>query len=599
MAQNRDLLQEAISNIKSQQIAAAPVTPEVAPAQDADVLQQALANLGQRQGVMPPAQIQQPVTPPREEGISPYITRPLKTFVGTGQELAEFVAKVPRLAGIDVGRPPKVVEPGIGEKLGAGVIEYLLGGEALKAAPIVQKGIQAVGKIPGIGRALASPMAQRAAGAAALGAIEREKEPLKGAAVGAVLSPVMELGLLAPRALSSVFRQLKLNPAVMRDTVKNEFNSFIDTTESALGLKKGQDIDKAAFDLVNSRYANVEKEAGNLYKDAEAALEDVKISTGGIKNTFDQEMSLLKDSIDTKDKRAYRSLLTLRQDVENPAKFLRNLNREKTDAYKTGNFSLINSLDNIGKDFEDSIRLESILPGNEALRAGRDKLRIASDFFKTNVVPFRKRAPVKLEAGKRKPVFTEFFKAHSADKSKGFLKKIGSNIEDLEHISRISPEINDYLSFSELKKGFNDPESFVNSFRKLTNEQKNKYFSPETLDRLDRFDRLYEEHPKIFQKPKDVTEGSLKKQLISGMPSLVAAGSTYTLTRNPMLSLMAAGVPPAARGLLGAFGRTPTARRLLMGELEKVGRPSVERPLLRGLVRGGLLGAILPTEEGR
>lgn len=559
-----DLLQQAIGNIRGQQVA----PPADAGVPSDDVLQQAISRLSPKQEA----------TKPRDEDMfrAPAWAQkePIRTLTGIGQELAETAYKVPRLFGVDIGRPPKAVETGLPEKIGAGAVEYGLGAGALKAAAPIQKALETLGKIPKIGRMLVSPIAQRAAGAAAMGAVETPEKPLKGAEIGAALSPLLDLGLASPKLLRPAFNKLRLSPTLLRPTVKKEFNSLVDTTASKLGIKKGQDVEKAAFDKLSSEYEGLQKQAGKLYESAEKTLEGVPYSTENVRRILNEEMVAMEGSADPFDRKAYRSLNSLQQKINNPAEFLRELNREKRSAYKAGNFNLIDPLEKIGENFEEAIRRDSQLPGNEKLVSGMEKLKEASDFFKENIVPFRQRGVELTEYGKRRPTLTEFFKAHSAGTSKGLLNKIGSNIQDLQHLERISPEMKDYFALSEFKKGFNDADKFIKSFKNLSDEQKNVYYTPEQLDRFEKFSNLHEEHPEIFEKAK----------------------RPLPIEEVPFLSLRGLGISAIPKEILGRLGKTGVAPSALESELERSASTS---PLLAGLAKGGLLGAFLPMEEQR
>lgn len=507
---------------------------------------------------------------------------PLKALIGTGQELSEFLTGIPRLAGLDV-RAPKIVETGIPEKLGAGAIEYMLGGGALKAIPALQKGIGLAREIPAIGRALAAPMTQRAAGAAAMGAIGEPEQPLRGAAMGAAISPAIEAGFKVPENAVSFMTKSKWSPFhyMMMPHIRREFNEFIGNTGKKLGITTEHDVDRALYDRLNTKYTGLEEEAGKLYDSASDLLEDVPYPIENIKKTFTKEKDLYSGSADAMDRKASRVLGILEEKINNPGTFQRALHKEQGQAYKTGNFDLIDSLKNIKNIFNKD--LKDFAETKEApaqLKEGLGLLKEADTFFKENVVPFRERGSAKLQYGKRKPILTEFFKSHSADTSKGLSNRISSKIQDLEHMEKISPEVKEYLQFNHLKEGFNNPESFIKNFSKLTKDQKDSIFSKSQIDRFNKFQKIYDKNPKAFQ------EATWKSKVLS--PG-AAAGFTALSSVLPFplaTPLAAAGL--TGLGTLKGLSTIPGIREAYISGAR--GLPTTGRDTARDILIGSLLG---------
>ncbi len=437
--------------------------------------------------------------------------------------------------------------------------------------------------------------------AATFGMMESPEHPIKGAMIGAVSAPLVDLGLQVPSVFSKFIRKAKLSPRIISPRIKHEFNSFIDDIGKRIGITRDQDIDKAAFKLVNARYNELTEASGSLYKKAENILKSVRYLPKETNNALNYEMALFKKAIDPKGIKSYEILnsLTKPKKIKNPGNFLRNLNEAKREAYNEGNFDLITSLRNIENIFKNSLKKQSFREKQfykrSNLKEGSEALEEATKFFSDHIVPFRERATVHVGTGKHRRVLTEFFKSHNAGTSKGFANKVSSNIEDLEHISSILPEVNNYLVFGHLRKGYNNPEKFITNFSKLTKEQKRRYLNADQLSRLENFLKLYEEMPEAFALPKKGEPEKIMKEFKKALPSALAAGSAYTLTGNPFLSILAGTLPSATRGILGTYGRATAAKRipaeLITGRLpdRTISSRMRESPILGALARVGAL----------
>jgi len=507
---------------------------------------------------------------------------PLKTWIGTGQELSEFLSGIPRLAGLDV-RSPKIVETAIPEKLGAGAIEYMLGGGALKAAPAIQKGIGVARQIPGIGKALAAPITQRAVGSAAMGAIEDPEHPVRGAAMGAAISPAIEAGFKVPENAVSFMTKSKWSPFhyMMMPHIRREFNEFIGNTGKKLGITTEHDVDRALYDNLNQKYTGLEEEAGKLYDDASDLLDGVPYPVENIKKVFTKEKDLYSGSTDALDRKSARVLGTLEEKINNPGTFQRALHKDQGQAYKTGNFDLIDSLKNIKEIFNKDLKgFADTKEASPELKEGLGLLKEADTFFRENVVPFRERGSAKLQYGKRKPILTEFFKSHSADSSKGLSGRISSKIQDLEHMEKISPEVKEYLQFNHLKNGFNNPESFIKSFSKLTKDQKDSIFTKSQIERFNKFQKIYDKNPKAFQ------EATWKSKVLSPATAAGATALSSVLPFPLATPLAAAGL--TGLGALKGLSAIPSVREAYISGAR--GLPTAGRDTARDVLIGSLLG---------
>ena len=491
MAKDKDLMQQAIANLQAQ-TKAAPKSPV-----KVDLMAQATKNLGGK--------------PPEEDiWAAPDIVQkipPLKFAVGTGQELAEFLGNIPKLFGAKY-EVPKVVETGLGEKAAAGVLEYLLGGAGAKAIPAIGKGFQALGQIPKVGRALASPMAQRALGAATMGAIGQPEEPLTGAAMGGALSPAVELGFKIPGKTVDMLANAKWSPFhnMMMPHIKREFNEFLLSAGKKLGLSEEHDVDKALFGKLKDQYHNVTKVAGKLYDKAEKGFKDVKYPVYWKEGLRGRTMPLIKDIRDTYEKstdsfgiKINKTMKNLEEKIDSPVDFRRSIHKAEGEALKTGNHDLLESLRNIESKFDKSLSEIASKTKDPMLTKALGFIKDADNYFKENVIPFRERTPVKVAGGARKRVPTKFFQAYGKDTSKGLSKKITSSIEELEHMSKVSPEAKEHFILGHLQEGYNNPEKFIQEYSALKKEQKDAIFSKEQISRFNKFKKVYEKNPMAFK----------------------------------------------------------------------------------------------------
>ena len=491
MADN-SLLQQTIDEIKREQVSSA--TPE----KDSALLKQTLRELGAK---------------PQEENIweAPEFVQkiaPLKAAVGTGQELAEFLGNIPKLFGADF-EVPKAVETGLGEKAGAGIIEYLLGGAGAKAIPAIGKGFQALGKVPAVGRALASPMAQRALGGAAMGAIEQPEEPLKGAALGGAISPAVELGFKLPVKTVDMLVNAKWSPFhnMMMPHIKREFNEFLLNTGRKLGLSEENDVNKALFGKLKGQYGAETKISHGKYEAAKKAFRDVKKPVYWKEGLRGRTMPLIKDIRDTYEKstdsfgiKINKTMKNLEQKIdENPVDFRRAVHKAEGEALKTGNHDLLESLRDIENKFDKNLSDLVSRTKDPRLSKALELMKGADTNFKNKVVPLRERSPVKVAEGAMKRVPTKFFEAYGKDTSKGLSKKITSSIEELEHMSKVSPEAKEHFILGLLQEGYNNPEKFIKEYSALKKEQKDAIFSKEQISRFNKFKKVYEKNPMAFK----------------------------------------------------------------------------------------------------
>jgi len=522
-------------------------------------------------------------------GVSPQQT--IKTLIGTGQEMAQFAAnisnlmsRIPGVKEIDY-RVPEIVKTGISEKALAGIIEYLAGGGLAKALPFVQKGVQAARAIPGIGRALAAPITQRAAGSALMEAIERPEEPLKAAAFGATLAPAAELGIkyapTVPRKAIDFMTKTKFSPfhKMMMPHIRTEFNQYINTIGNALELTPEHDVDKAIFDHLSSKYDLFSAEGKVLYNAAHTSFGDIKYPINFKKLLKNQVKPLFE-----KENVTYEGT-SLKEKVINPVNFKRELHALQSKAYRDANIDLANSLNEIETGFDDVINKYS--PENEELTNALGLLRTADKYFKENIVPLRETKQVTLAGGKRKSIPTEFFKAYGSGQSKGLAPKMLNNIQDLEHMNKIAPGIKNYLSFSNFKGGFDKPHEFIEQFSKMTKDQKEILFDEKTLKRLNKYKTIYGKNPEAFKKHSFA--------LPTGAMSAAALASTFVP--------YGTAVTPFALGGLGAIGgakllsRFPGIREAYISGAPAAAAMGPTQEMLAKILTGGLIGTTQKINE--
>ncbi len=514
---------------------------------------------------------------------------PLKFAVGTGQELAEFLGNIPKLFGAKY-EVPKVVETGLGEKAAAGVLEYLLGGAGAKAIPAIGKGFQALGQIPKIGKALASPMAQRALGGAAMMGVGDPEHPARAAATGLVASPAMELGFKIPSKTVDMLATAKWSPfhSMMMPHIKREFNEFLLSTGKKLGLSEEHDVDKALFGKLKDQYHAVTKGATARYNIAKKAFKDVKYPIYWKEGLRGRTMPLIKDVRDTYEKstdsfgiKINKTMKNLEAKIDSPVDFRRSIHAAEGEALKTGNRELLESLRGIESKFDKSLFDLGRRAKDPMLSKALGFMKSADTYFKKNVVPLRSRKPVKVAEGAMKKVPTKFFQAYGKDTSKGLSKGIRSHVEELEHMSKVSPEIKEHLILDHLKEGYNNPEKFIKEYSALKKEPKELMFSKEQISRFNKFKKVYEKNPKAFQK------GSYKEAIlpaIGGVGALTAAFLPHSAFTAPAIG----GATLGALGGAKALSMSPAAREAYISGASPI-IPKA-KDALRNLVMGALLG---------
>lgn len=581
MAKDKDLMQQAISNIQARKTASKP------PA-ERDLMSQAISRL---KGTPTQENIwDDPATwaAPEIVGKIPG----LKSLVGTGQELAEFATGIPRLFGADIARPPKAVETGLGEKVGAGILEYMLGGAGAKAIPAIGKGFQALGKVPAVGRALAAPFTQRAVGMGAMGALESPEHPVRGAALSAGLGAGAEVGFKVPGKALDVMTKAKWSPFhnMMMPHIQREFNEFLGKTAQKLGLSTEHDIDKSLFDTLEAKYDKATKSASSLYDRADSAFRGIKYPVYWKEGLRGRTIPLIKDiqesygkAPDTFGVKIKRTMKELENKIDDPIAFRRKIHAAERDAVRSGNYDLLDSLQAIDKSFDKSIGNLAGKTKDPALSKALTALRKADTYFKDNVVPYRKRASVKLEEGKRKSIPTEFFKAHSKDSSKNLGKSISGDIEDLEHISKVAPEIKEHLAFNHLKEGMDNPERFIQEYSGLTKEQKDNIFTKDEISRFDKFKKIYNKNPAAFRESAPATAIAAAR----GYP-LKKVGEGISAIPRIRESYIGEQLPPVTLG-----GMSSIMEKLLPKKIS--GKPII--PTSKEAVRDIVMGALLGTTK--
>lgn len=576
MPKDKDLMQQAIANLQRQG-KAAPKSPV-----EGDLMARATKNL---RGT------------PQEENIwaAPDIVQnipALKSLVGVAQELSEFATAIPRAFGVPI-TTPKVVETGFGEKAGAGILEYILGGAGVKALPAIGKGFQALGKVPAVGRALASPFSQRAIGMGAMGALEDPEHPVRGAALSAGMGAGAEIGFKVPGKAVDFMAKSKWSPfhGMMMPHIKREFNEFLSGTAKKLGLTAEHDVDKSMFGTLGAKYKKATDAASALYDRASGAFKSVKLPVYWNEGLRGRTMPLIKDIQESYGKapdafgiKINRTMKELENKIDDPIAFRRKIHSAERDAVRAGNHDLLDSLQNIGKSYDKSLGRLAGKTKDPALSKALISLRKADTYFKDNVVPFRYRASVKTEGGKRKAIPTKFFQAHSKNSSKNLGKKISGDIEDLEHISKVAPEIKEHLAFNHLKGGVDKPEKFIQEYSALTKEQKASIFTKEEIARFDKFKRIYSKNPKAFEEGKSL------------IPKIAGAtiGGGATAAAAHVLPFAGVTTPIALGGLAAGLGATGASKVASM-------IPAVREAYIGGtsmIPKSGIVGTrIIPTSK--
>jgi hypothetical protein len=617
MAQ-RDFLQEAIGSLQQERVAA----PAAGQPQDQDLLQQALGEL-RPEGIQRAA-VREEVPTPTQPWVERLLaTQPLRSLVGTGQELAKFVTGIPRLAGIDI-EAPEVVETGLGEKIGAGALEYLLGGTALKAAPAIQRGIQAARRLPAVGRAITAPITQRAAGMAALGALEQPEEPLKGAALGAVISPVAELGLmgagkvaaplLRPLATTKRFVQRGLKKVVPKELYPYIEGRINDIRSSLRGSSSEETSNRDVFNKVSRHYDELVGHPEDLYGNPiTAETSEFILPEASFHGRYEDVRNMVPDLVVNKEPLAEE----VSQQIGKLNTKLEQFKESPIFAKETAEIK--NVVDSIGKarisNFEDLDNLKilinarlrdpsisiaeksSLIPIKDSLREilpasmeGRPDVKnlwatIDRD-YKEQTVPFKE---------VKKDIKSPFIKAyHGAGENVDNLVRdyIKPGKDDLlDNFLKIVPdaETRNIAAFDYLKQG--GPNEVMTQYSKLSPYQRRNLF-PEHYEELNELEKLHKRMPIAFKVPKEVE--TTRKTVGQFLPHLLLGAGGYAISPG----LAALGVAPVVyRGALERLAKTETGRKLLMSELEKVGIP--RSPLLKRMARGGILGAILPVEGER
>jgi len=443
-----------------------------------------------------------------------------KTALGTAQELSKFEHNIPKLFGSTneyFTKTPEYVDTGFKEKLGAGLMEALLGGVVAgsvgAALPVIGKGVEAAKAIPKIGKyvsPLVSPMAKRIAGFGAMGAVDAPENPLFGAITGAATSALMEgAGAKGPQITRAAWDKLskfKHSPfhSMMMPYIKKEFNGYLGGLAKKLGIDEKGDVERAMMDHMESWQEAERLGAKKLYQESDEAFKEVEfpknirsLISSDIGHKIKRKKFLFSESKEPESKKAVSELRTIYENRGDPIKFKRKIHKAQRRAAKVGNLDLGTAFREIESGFDKTIDKVAKMTDSPKLTAAFEKFKIANNNFRDRVVPIRERGTVHKGEGKYKDIPTAFFGKHLSGGSKGIGDSI-SNIEDLRHAVKTFPKIKDYLALHHLKDGFDDPSASMGKYGKLSKEQRDIIFSPEWKERLDKFEMMMKKMPSSF-----------------------------------------------------------------------------------------------------